>query len=135
MPERRWEEPVVLAYDDVPPSMNTNAIRSTRWGFHKHKKQWQATLETLLLVDWLTIEPAAFVWADAVMRFPDRRRRDEGNFRTLLEKALGDALTNAGVLVDDTRAHYQFGQLGFDPVPGPKQTRIRLAWCARSEGT
>ena len=44
----------------------------------------------------------ASVKAKATIRFKQRRRRDEGNFRALLEKALGDVLQAGGYLTDDT---------------------------------
>ena len=42
---------------------------------------------------------------------PDRKRRDQGNHRFLLEKALGDALVAGGWLDDDDWARYEFGGL------------------------
>jgi hypothetical protein len=46
--------------------------------------------------------------------FPDRIRRDQGNFRYFIEKALGDALVAGGWLefgglADDDWDHYEFG--------------------------
>lgn len=70
----------------------------------------------------------AEVEASAVLRFKDRRRRDEGNFRTPLEKALGDALTGRGYLADDTPDQYRFTSCEFDPEPGRPQTVLTLRW-------
>lgn len=66
------------------------------------------------------------VRASAVLRFPKRRRRDEGNFRAPLEKALGDALQHRGIIADDTPDHFTFGELTFDPEPGPSRTTITM---------
>ncbi len=66
------------------------------------------------------------VTANALLRFPTRRRRDEGNFRWLLEKALGDALQNGGWLPDDTPEFYLFGRCQFDPEPGPARTIVTI---------
>ena len=48
-----------------------------------------------------------------MLRFPARRRRDSGNYRVMLEKALGDALVEGGWLPDDTPEHYEFGGVTF----------------------
>jgi hypothetical protein len=53
--------------------------------------------------------PGGRVEASAVLLVPDRRGRDEGNYRTPLENALGDALVRGAWLPDDTPAHYRFG--------------------------
>jgi hypothetical protein len=100
---RHW-----LIYDDVPPSMNTNAIRSNWRGFHKHKKHWQGLLGMLLLKEQVP-RGATHVRANAALQFKVRRKRDEGNFRVLIEKALGDALQEVGVIADDTPEFYEFG--------------------------
>lgn len=68
------------------------------------------------------------ILASAVLVFPTRRRRDEGNFRTPLEKALGDCLTAARYLADDTPDQYRFGGLTFQDEPGAASTIITLNW-------
>ena len=68
------------------------------------------------------------VQASALLVFPSRRRRDEGNFRTPLEKALGDALTQARWIEDDTPDQYRFDRLLFAPTPGTTATVITLEW-------
>jgi len=68
------------------------------------------------------------VRAEAVLVFPTVRRRDEGNFRTPLEKALGDALTAAHYLADDTPDQYRFGGLTFAGEKGPTSTILTLHW-------
>lgn len=97
-----------LVYDDVPPSMNTNTIRSNWRGFHNHKKRWQELLGMLLLKEQVP-KGAAHVHATATIQFRVKRKRDEGNFRGLIEKALGDALQAVGVIADDTPEFYEFG--------------------------
>lgn len=64
----------------------------------------------------------------ASLRFPVKRRRDEGNFRALIEKALGDALQNGGWIPDDTPELYRFGELKFDDKTGPPQTSLLLEY-------
>ena len=68
--------------------------------------------------------------ASAVLRFKDRRRRDEGNFRTPLEKTLGDVLTGRGYLADDTPDHYRFTSCEFAADTGSPLTIITLKWKA-----
>jgi hypothetical protein len=110
-----------------PPSLNTNAIRSHWRGYHRHKKQWQAELEQLLMVAQLP-RHLQRVEATAILRFPDRRRRDSGNFSALLDKALGDALVNGGWLVDDTPDQYRWTNVAFDNDRGERRTRIVLRY-------
>lgn len=70
----------------------------------------------------------ASVEAEALLMFPTKRKRDEGNFRTPLEKALGDALTQGGFLPDDTPDYYRFGKLEFSPQRGGPASIITLRW-------
>lgn len=71
------------------------------------------------------------VTVGAALRFPTRRRRDEGNFRTPLEKALGDALVEGGYLADDTPDHFRFDRVVFLQEPGPAQTLLTFKWSRR----
>lgn len=70
----------------------------------------------------------ATVHASASLRFAVRRRRDEGNYRTPLEKALGDALVNGGWLPDDTPEHFRFGGVLIEPDTGPARTIVTIEW-------
>lgn len=113
----------------VPPSINTNAVRSHWRGFHTAKKQWQGDLEKLFLASNLPrpLTSTGPVQADVVLTFPDRRRRDSENFRPVLSKALGDALVNGGWLADDTDQDWRL-QVVIAPERGPYETRISLRW-------
>lgn len=109
----------------TPPSFNQVGHTGNRWAWTRAKKEWQQRLEVLLMQtgmprNWSRIE------AFAVLRFPTRRRRDEGNYRTLLEKALGDALVNGRWLPDDTPEHFAFLRVAFANEPGPHRTTIHL---------
>lgn len=68
-------------------------------------------------------KPLPPVRASAVLRFSSKRKRDEGNFRSVLEKALGDAL-QLGWLEDDTPEFFTFGDLSFDEETGTPLTKI-----------
>ncbi len=111
----------------TPPSLN-------EVGFHTHarkgariKREWQSLLETELMASTLPKPiPGGRVEVTATLFFPTRRRRDEGNFRALLEKSCGDALTFSGdptrpnrlrYLLDDTPDRYEFGRLLFAVQP------------------
>ena len=116
---------ISFEYHDTPPSFNAVGHSGNRWSWTKKKKQWQEALETLLMATgmprgWNRIE--AFV----ELRFPHHRRRDVVNYRTLLEKSLGDALVNGGWLPDDTPEHFRFIEVVFDDELGSPRTTIRL---------
>lgn len=113
----------------VPPSINTNKIRSHWRGFHTAKKAWQEDLEMALLASKLPrpIPAMGPVQVTACLRFPVRRRRDSENFRPLLSKALGDALTNGGWLADDTDQDWRL-QVTISEYLGSPETSIRLFW-------
>lgn len=50
------------------------------------------------------------VHAQAVLSFPQQRRRDSGNYKALIEKWLGDAL-QINHIADDTHDVYSFGNV------------------------
>jgi hypothetical protein len=91
------------------------------------KKNWEGILMVMLLQAKVPKE-LAWVHASMELRFPSRRTRDEGNFRMLIEKALGDTLQQGGYLPDDGPQHYRFTEVTFDPEKGPKQMTIRLTY-------
>lgn len=115
----------VISTPSTPPSMNVASKGSWR-RFHSYKKRWQRLLEGELMVARLPRGLSA-VRATALLTFPVERRRDEGNYRAVLEKALGDALVNGGWLADDTPDSFTFGELTFGHDPGSRpHTTIRL---------
>ena len=107
----------------TPPSLNVIAGRGSRFAFTNAKKQWERDLGILLMAERLP-RGLARVEASAVLTFSTRRRRDTGNYRALLEKALGDCLTAGGWLPDDTPEHYDFGALTF--AEGAARTTVEL---------
>jgi len=96
----------------TPPSMNAIIGRSNRWAYSRAKRRWQSDLATALMVAGVP-RRLERVEAAAVLTFTTSRRRDEGNFRLILEKALGDALVEGGWLADDTPDRYRFGAVAF----------------------
>jgi len=118
---------VALGY--LPTSFNvTSHAHWTR--VRRAKQELQRDLELVLLAapGLPRPIPGGHVEASATLLVPDRRRRDEGNYRTPLEKALGDALVNGGWLPDDTPEHYRFGEVVFEVVPGVRATRLHIGW-------
>jgi hypothetical protein len=143
-----------------PASMNASPAKGTRraaMARHKAKRALQRDLHLLLQAENVPRPiPGGRVRATAELLFPTARRRDEGNYRTALEKALGDALSPApskedlahGIeplrwLPDDTPDRFTFGAVTFGQTPlerwtgpdgkprsrrRPALCRIRLVW-------
>jgi hypothetical protein len=120
---------VTLNIPGTPPSYNTQA--HAHWTkVRKAKQDWQSYCE-IALMEMRVPRELKRVAATAQLLFTLQRRRDEGNFRVVLEKALGDALVNGGWLPDDTPEHYQFGAIELlvpDLTPDIPRTLVRLAW-------
>lgn len=116
----------VLALPYTPPSLN-KITGGNGWAWRGEKAALQRDLEMLLLAERIP-RPVEHIAASASLAFPVARRRDEGNFRALIEKSLGDALVNGRWLIDDTPEHFQFGGLTF--TRGPSATLIALLWTA-----
>jgi hypothetical protein len=108
----------------TPPSLN-HVAGGNAWTWRKAKAQLQQDLGYMLLTCRLP-RPVSNVHADARLYFATSRRRDEGNYRAMLEKALGDALMDVGVLTDDTPDRYRFGAVEF--ATGKPGTLIVLTW-------
>lgn len=114
-----------LELPETPPSFNAVGHTGNRWTWTRAEKKWRETFETLLMVERVPRKLLA-VDASASLRFPSKRKRDEGNYRTILEKALGDALTNGGWLPDDNPDYYTFGRVRFHPEKGDPLTKVTL---------
>lgn len=93
-----------------PPSMNEIGLYSHWARGRKVKREWQAMIETMLMKEQVP-RGLQSVAASAVINFKQRRRRDLGNFRTILEKVTGDALVTARRIPDDTPSYYRFGSI------------------------
>lgn len=115
-----------LSLPETPPSLNAVGSRGrSHWPYTKAKKKWEgmlfiALLEAKVPKGLLTVD------ASAVLRFSSKRRRDEGNYRMMLEKALGDILVTGGWLQDDTPDFYAFNRLEFGEKCGDARTIINL---------
>jgi hypothetical protein len=117
-------EPLSIAVEDVPPSLNAFGS-GNRWRFITEKKKWQHALVGAL-VEADAPRGLSKVRVEGKITFPDRRRRDQGNYRFMVEKALGDALTAIGVLEDDDWSRYSFGGLEAAYEKGVRRTELML---------
>lgn len=108
-----------LSIPGTPPSLNKIGYHS-HWSVgRKAKKDWEGFLH-IALMEQKVPRKLGSVSASATLHFKQRRRRDEGNWRALLEKALGDVLQAAGYLEDDTPEYYRFGAVQLvAPSPEP----------------
>jgi hypothetical protein len=112
------------AHFGAPPSINPlgSGDPGTWQGL---KDQWSDVLrEELEASDLPRGLFGVFVEGEAV--FPQRAGRDQGNFRIILEKALGDVLAEGGWIEDDTWDRYEFGNLAQRIEPGVSATRLML---------
>lgn len=146
-------EPVRVRFDGLPPSYNAVGGRTNPHVIHFEKATWEERLKILLggipgtVMEYtkpgtktVRIEVLVQRWGDlpsrcsritaeAKLTVPDKRRRDEGNFRTYIEKALGDALMAGGWLEDDQaypKRMYSFGNVEFEYAKGVEHTDILL---------
>lgn len=91
-----------------PPSLN--ALGSgNQFAYRAMKEAWEGLLVSLITAS--DLGKCERVVVEGEITFPDQRRRDQGNHRFLLEKALGDALVAGGWLEDDDWSRYEFGGL------------------------
>lgn len=112
--------------------MSFNALGSGDPGVYMTlKKNWQDVL-TQRLEESKLPRGLERVFAEGDITFPDRADRDQGNFRIVIEKALGDALEQGEWLDSDSWEHYEFGGLTQHYVAGESATRIVLFPQAKS---
>jgi hypothetical protein len=107
-----------------PPSLNALGD-GNRFAYRSMKEAWEGLFVALLTEADLSSTFERVV-VEGEITFPDRKRRDQGNHRFLLEKALGDALVIGGWLADDDWAHYEFGGLSQVYEKGVYRTRLLL---------
>lgn len=115
---------VEVSVDRCPPSLNDVAGQGTRYRWIAAKKLWYRDLAPALAAAGMV--RCDTVYVEGLITFPNRRKRDQGNYRAPLEKFLGDALQRGGYLPDDDWAHYQFGDLQAGYEKGVSRTRLVL---------
>lgn len=98
---------------------------SNHWVYQKTNDSWQDYL--IAALQCTDLPPVASIMVEGIMCFPDRRDRDQGNFRFPVEKFLGDALQHGGWLKNDKWSCYQFGQLDYTYIKDESWIRLLLS--------
>lgn len=116
---------ITFSYADTPPSFNAVGHSGSRWTWTKAEKKWKEIVEGAMLStgfprDWDHIS------VKVRLTFPTKTRRDEINYRVILEKATGDALVNGKWIPDDVPEHFVFEGVHFEQQAGPKRTTWEL---------
>jgi hypothetical protein len=118
-----------LGHYGQPPSYNAvgggRGTGSAAMVGAQMKQAWQRIFADLLAASGFP-RPQERIFVEGEAVFPDRGRRDQGNFRVVIEKALGDALHEGGWLEDDDWDRYEFGNLVKRYQPGVSATRLYL---------
>lgn len=115
-----------IEFPSTPPSLNKVGARADWRTFRRHKKSWERDVWLLLRAERGLVPMTPPVFVRGTLRFPTKRRRDEGNYRALLEKAVGDALTLGGYIPDDDSGNYRFIALDFEARNGPNRTVLEF---------
>jgi hypothetical protein len=113
------------------PSLNVLGD-GNRFAYRAIKTAWEDRFASLLEQADLP-RPLDRVTVEGEITFPDKRQRDQGNHRALLEKALGDALVAGGWLPDDSWERYEFGGLQARYEKGVARTVLMLFPALTSE--
>lgn len=123
-----------MVHVGVPQSLNVHGSSAHWYSYQGQKKNWSARLAELL--DWSGLPRGlAYVYVEGQVCFPDRRKRDQGNFRFLLEKSLGDTLVSEGYIEDDDWSRYEFGNLRRAYEKGECWTALTLFPSRRPRGS
>lgn len=112
-----------------PPSLNAGGSGGNHFIYQAQKGGWEEVILERLAETTLP-RGLARVHATGLICFDRRGRRDQGNFRVLIEKALGDALVRGGYLRDDDWDHYEFGDLRMTSEKGVAWTEFEIVGSA-----
>lgn len=118
----------VISFPDLPESMNAKGgggYKGNHYAQHRVKKSLEGQL-FVALIQAKVPKRLSRVKATAVLTVPTRHRRDEGNYRYMLEKALGDILQTMNYLPDDDPEHFTFPELIFEYKKNVRNTAITL---------
>ena len=123
-----------LVHVGTPPSHNLHGSASNIWSYQGIKRAWEEKLTELLLATGLP-KGLGSVFVEGQMIFPDRRKRDQGNYRYMIEKALGDTFVQGGWLEDDDWVRYEFGRLRYAYLKGVSGTVLTVhpSWRSTAE--
>jgi hypothetical protein len=121
---------VVLSYDDIPPSANrTNPMggAAAAGNYAREKSRWEGVITMLFMAHHIP-RNLERVEAEVEFRWPTNHRRDIGNFKGMLEKAMGDGLVKAGWLKDDDTDRFDVVKFTRAKENGPKRTQIMVKY-------
>ena len=121
-----WEQK--LGHLGVPQSLNIAGSGGNHFTYQAAKQAWQEMWTARLEASGLPKGLGA-VTVEGQVAFPTRGRRDQGNFRYMLEKSLGDALAEGGWIEDDSWypvRRFEFGGLDAKHAPGESWTRLLI---------
>lgn len=122
------------AHMGAPPSMNSGNHSMQPMAYQALKHSWQDAFAELLEASGLPRGLEA-VSVEGLVGFPTLAVRDGGNFRWMIEKALGDALVSgsegvAGGWIEDDCffpvCRYEFGGLQAVHTPGRSWLRLMI---------
>lgn len=108
----------------APGSFNAFGSGANIHAWQGKKSQWERILKELLEEAGLP-KGLGRITVEAVICFGDRTERDQGNFRPVIEKALGDCLVTNGWLYDDDWSRYEFGGLQRADPPDAEPQRYK----------
>lgn len=115
------------AHMGAPPSMNEGGSGMDRMAFKTFKRAWQSAFVDLIAASGLDACEAVSV--EVEVGYSSRGDRDGGNVKWWVEKVLGDALVEAGILHDDTYYpvdRYDVGSITGVHSPGRSWLRLRI---------
>lgn len=114
-----------LELPGIPKSLNAVGSRGSHFAWQNEKKKWEGMM-FIALRQAKVPEGLVYVEATAILHPKTNHKRDEGNFRAILEKALGDILQAGGWLDDDDDTKFRFGRLEFAEKRNPPETILML---------
>ena len=114
-----------MAHVGTPQSIRGFGSGANHFQYQEMKHRWQDRLTVLLQAAGVPYR-LDHVLAEGQVCFPDRKKRDQGNYRFILEKALGDALVLGGWLDNDDWDHYEFGRLRYAYDKGQAWTALTI---------
>jgi hypothetical protein len=119
---------LAAAHLGAPPSMNSGNHSMHPQAYQALKHAWQHAFTERLAATSLP-RPCGRIVVEGQVGFPTLAHRDQGNYRWMIEKALGDALVAGGWLLDDRfypDSLYEFGGLTGRHDRGRSWTRLFL---------
>lgn len=91
---------VDVSVQTCPPSLNDVAGQGSRYRWITAKKHWYGLLGPALAAAGMT--PCRSVYVEGMITFPDRRKRDQGNYRVALAKEITRLHSQEGVAWSST---------------------------------